>query len=112
MSGRTCLALGWLLLIVGRAGGEVGDPQIRTDHLWYPGELAMSSFERLFRTQAKVYERVVGRSPHSDQDKALASWLWRNTHYWHGEEGAEDLWGKGFTGGDLRTRRHGSWGGL
>ena len=28
---------------------EVGDPQIRTDHPWYPGELAMSTFERLAR---------------------------------------------------------------
>jgi hypothetical protein len=37
--------------------------------------------------------------------------LWRTTHYFHGEEGAEDLWGKGFTkGGDSRTREY--WTGL
>src|SRR5947209_8599679 len=92
-----------------RAG--VGDPQIRTDHPWYPGELACSTFERLFATQAELYERVVGVRPTTDEQKALAAWLWRNTHYWHGEEGAEDLWGKGFTaGGDLRTREY--WTGL
>ena len=41
----------------------------------------------------------------------LAAWLWRNTHYWHGEEGAEDLWGQGFGKGlDSRTREY--WTGL
>lgn len=92
-----------------RAG--VGDPQVRTDHPWYPGELACSTFERLFATQAEVYERVVGVRPTTDEQKALAAWLWRNTHYWHGEEGAEDLWGQGFTRGlDLRSREY--WTGL
>jgi hypothetical protein len=90
---------------------DVGDPQVGTDHPWYPGELACSTFDRLFQTQAEVYRRVTGIDPHSQQDQALASWLWRNTHYWHGEEGAEDLWGQGFTGkGDLRTREY--WTGL
>ena len=40
-----------------------GDPQVKTDHPWYPGELACSTFERLQATQAEVYERVVGRKP-------------------------------------------------
>ena len=89
----------------------VGDPQIRTDHPWYPGELACSTFERLFATQAEVYKRVTGRDCTTDEDKALAAWLWRNTHYCHGEEGAEDLWGKGFSKGrDMRTREY--WTGL
>jgi hypothetical protein len=30
---------------VSRAGA--GDPQIGTDHPWYPGELACSTFDRL-----------------------------------------------------------------
>jgi hypothetical protein len=90
---------------------DVGDPQVRTDHPWYPGELACSTFDRLFATQAEVYKRVVGVEPKSEQDLALAAWLWRNTHYAHGEEGAEDLWGQGFTQGtDLRTREY--WTGL
>src|SRR5687768_2787298 len=93
------------------ASAGVGDPQIRTDHPWYPGELACSTFERLQTTQASVYQRVTGRAVQTDEDKALASWLWRNTHYAHGEEGAENLWGKGFTGGgDLRAREY--WTGL
>ncbi len=98
----------WLALTAGFA--DVGDPQIRTDHPWYAGELSCSTFERLFATQAELYKRVVGVEPKTDEEKALAAWLWRNTHYAHGEEGAEDLWGKGFQGGDLRTREY--WTGL
>ena len=100
-----------LLLAAARALADVGDPQVRTDHPWYPGELACSTFDRLAQTQAEVYERVTGKMPESEQDKVLAAWLWRNTHYAHGEEGAEDLWGQGFTKGpDLRTREY--WTGL
>ena len=53
---------------------DVGDPQLRTDHPWYPGELACSTFERLFATQAARYERVTGIKPTSDEDKVLAAW--------------------------------------
>ncbi len=88
-----------------------GDPQLTTDHPWYPGELAMSSFERLFATQAAQYERATGQRPRTEQDKALASWLFRNTHFAHGEEGREDLWGKGFVNtSDSATREY--WTGL
>lgn len=88
---------------VARAGS--GDPQVKTNHTWYPGELAMSSFDRLAATQAAAYAHVAGQEPKSDQDRALAAWLWRNTHYWHGEEGAQDLWDAGFgQGGDTWTR--------
>ena len=93
------------------ARADVGDPQVRTDHPWYPGELACSTYDRLFATQAALYQRVTGTRPTTDEQKALAAWLWRNTHYWHGEEGTEDLWGQGFTKGqDLRTREY--WTGL
>ena len=91
--------------------GGVGDPQLRTDHPFYPGELACSTFERLFASQAAQYEHVTGVLPTNDHHRALASWFWRNTHYAHGEEGAENLWSTGFKGkGDLRTREY--WTGL
>src|SRR4051794_37926909 len=103
------VALGTLSAAPARA--DVGDPQLRTDHPWYPGELACSTWERLFATQAEVYKRVTGRDVATDEDKALAAWLWRNTHYCHGEEGAEDLWGKGIgKGADTRNREY--WNGL
>lgn len=108
-----CLVLSAVMFGMGTGHLEAasGDPQVATDHPWYPGELACSTFERLERTQAELYQRIVGHPPVTDQDRALASWLWRNTHYWHGEEGKEDLWGRGFTGpGDLTTREY--WTGL
>ncbi len=102
--------LAWAVFAATAAAG-IGDPQVRTDHPWYPGELACSTFARLAATQAELYERVVGVQPATDEQKALAAWLWRNTHYFHAEEGAEDLWGKDVTrGGDLRTREY--WTGL
>jgi hypothetical protein len=114
LSGRKSLLFALLIALAAcpvPAAADVGDPQVRTDHPWYPGELACSTFERLFRTQAEQYRRVIGVDPKTDEQKALASWFWRNTHYCHGEEGAEDLWGKGFTeGGDLRAREY--WTGL
>src|SRR5688500_3561423 len=83
-----------LVPVLGRAA--VGDPQVKTDHPWYPGELACSTFERLFETQAELYERVTGGKVQSDEDKALASWYWRNLHYWHGEDGKGDCFDQGF----------------
>jgi hypothetical protein len=105
-----CCLFAVLFLARGAARAGVGDPQVGTDHPWYPGELACSTFERLFATQAAVYQRVTGVRPRTDEHRALASWLWRNTHYAHAEEGAADLWGKGFTTGDLRNREY--WTGL
>ncbi len=100
-----------LFLAASLPAADVGDPQIRTDHPWYPGELAISTFDRLFATQAEAYERVTGRRVDSDEDKALAAWFWRNTHYWHGEAGGRDFWGDGIPKGkDRRLREY--WNGL
>ncbi len=65
------------------ADGNVGDPQLMTDHPFWQGELSCSTFPRLFKTQAALYSRFTGRQADNDEDKALASWLWRNTHYFH-----------------------------
>lgn len=100
-----------LMLDSGLVIADVGDPQIRTDHPWYPGELTCSTFERLFATQAELYQRVTGRAVTTEEDKVLASWLWRNTHFWHGEEGGHDLWGQGCgRGPESRLREY--WTGL
>ncbi len=88
---RSALLL--LLLASIPAAAGIGDPQLRTDHPWYPGELAMSNFERLAATQAELWQRVTGKAVETDEDRALASWFWRNTHYWHAEAGRRDLWG-------------------
>jgi hypothetical protein len=92
------------------ARGDVGDPQVRTDHPWYPGELACSTFERLFATEAEVYRRVIGEEPRTEEQKALAAWLWRNAVYYHAEDGRPDLFGKGFAHEENWTREY--WTGL
>lgn len=105
------LVIACLLLPLSTLSAGVGNPQLRTDHPWYPGELACSTFDRLFATQAAQYRLATGITPTTDLDKALAAWFWRNTHYAHGEEGAEDWWGAGFgKGGDVRAREY--WTGL
>jgi hypothetical protein len=104
-------SVGGLLLAAGSGLAAVGDPQLGTDHPWYPGELAMSDFSRLARTQAEQYERATGIKPEDDHHRALAAWFFRNTHYAHGEEGREDLWGKGFVNDSHHATRE-YWTGL
>lgn len=65
------------------AAGSVGDPQLMSDHPYWQGELSCSTFDRLFKSQAELYTRVTGRKTDQEEDKALASWYWRNTHYFH-----------------------------
>lgn len=60
-----------------------GDPQLKTNHPWFQGELSCSTFERLFKTQAAQYKRATGRDTNTDEDKALASFYWRETHFFH-----------------------------
>jgi hypothetical protein len=99
----------WAVPSVAAAG--VGDPQLKTEHPWYPGELSCSTFERLFETQTALYERVTGRPVKSDEDKALASWYWRNLNYFHCTSGPTDYYGRGWKpGGDNFTRDY--WTGL
>src|SRR3954468_23743467 len=94
------LALAFLVPSLGAAAlADVGDPQAKTDHPWYPGELAFSSFDRLFALEKDLFKRTTGREAVSDEDKALAALLFRLTHYWHGEEGSQNLWGQGYTEG-------------
>jgi hypothetical protein len=78
---------------------QSSSPQLRTDHPWYPGELSCSSFDRLFAIQAALYKRVTGREVKTDEDKALASWYWRNLNYYHGEDASMNYWGDGYAKG-------------
>src|SRR3954470_2442682 len=105
------LALVLIPILPAAAVADVGDPQAKTDHPWYPGELAFSTFDRLFTLEKELFQRSTGREPRTDEEKALAALLFRLTHYWHGEEGTQNYWGQGFTeGGDLWTRDY--WTGL
>jgi hypothetical protein len=98
-----------VLMIAVPTLAQSNSPQIRTDHQWYPGELSCSTFERLFKTQAELYKRVTGRDVSSDEDKALASWYWRNLNYYHGEDASMNYWGNGAANGG---KNHEYWTGL
>jgi len=98
---RMPLCLTTLALVSGSCFAAVGDPQSKTDHPWYPGELTSSTFERLFKTQAELYKRVVKKDVVTDEDKAIAAWYWRNLNYSHSEDGVMDIWGKGFANSDI-----------
>jgi hypothetical protein len=54
------------------ARASSGDPQIKTDDPWFPGELSCSTFARLFQTQAELYQRVTGRKVENDEDRRSA----------------------------------------
>ena len=87
-----CAAQGTLQAEQELALSVVGDPQLRTDHPWFPGELSCSTFSRLFETQAALYKKATGRSVVTDQDKAIASWYWRNLNYYHALCPREPFW--------------------
>ncbi len=74
------------------APSVLGDPQLRTDHPWFPGELSCSTFDRLFETQAILYQKQTGRGVTTDEDKAIASWYWRNLNYYHALCPREPFW--------------------
>ncbi len=95
-SGRILSVLGLAcLLALPLLRAECGDPQLRTDDPWYPGELSCSTWPRLFKTQATMYKRATGRDTQDDQDKVLAAWFYRCTHFAHLEEGQPEIWGPG-----------------
>lgn len=82
----------------------VGDPQTKTDHPWYPGELSCSTWQRLFRTQNDLYTRVTGRKTDTDEDKALAAWYWRSLNFHHCTVAPEDLTDQGYGKGEQDWR--------
>jgi hypothetical protein len=75
------------------ATNVLGDPQLMSDHPWFPGELSCSTFERLFATQASLYKRATGLNADTDQDRAIASWYWRNLNFYHNYTPREHYWG-------------------
>jgi hypothetical protein len=89
-----------LLVTATSLRAQTGDPQVMTDHPWYPGELSCSTFERLFKTEAQLYKRVTGHEVKTDEDKAIAAWYWRNLNYTHSDDAKCDYLGKGFQQSD------------
>src|ERR1041385_7799082 len=63
------------------AANVVGDPQIKTDDPYYPGELSCSTLSRLVNTALNT----PGRPSTGDatKDQILKLWYWRLEHYFH-----------------------------
>ncbi|MFH1709393.1 MAG: hypothetical protein ABIF71_15955 [Planctomycetota bacterium] len=70
----------------------VGDPQLKTDHTWYKGELSCSDFTRLFATQDALYQSKTGNAVDTDEEKAIVSWYWRNLVFYHTLSPVENYW--------------------
>ena len=106
---RLVAVFGVVLLSSTVWASSTGDPQLKTEHPWYPGELSCSTFARLWAAQSALYNRETGRSTTADQDKIIASWYWRNLNYFHSTAGNEDSFEAGFAGSDTT---HEYWTGL
>jgi len=70
------------VLGLSQAHAVVGDPQIRTDHPLYPGELAYSTMDRFCQTIIDSGDWGLGLGD-SERDVALKLWLWKITHTLH-----------------------------
>jgi hypothetical protein len=81
---RNILVLAGLITILCGSNGwaAVGNPQVRTDHPIYPGELAYSTQERLARSIIDSGDWGLGLGD-SERDVALKFFLWRITHTIH-----------------------------
>jgi hypothetical protein len=64
-----------------RANAQVGDPQLRTDHPYFPGELALSTPARVIATALATPRGTLGNG--TNRDKLIRLFLWRAEHYGH-----------------------------
>jgi hypothetical protein len=67
--------LSWTWLVTGSVYADVGDPTIETNHPFYAGEGAFQTIEQC------VARATAGKS--TEQDKAIALYLWMLSHQWH-----------------------------
>ncbi|HYF48704.1 MAG TPA: PKD domain-containing protein, partial [Planctomycetota bacterium] len=74
---------------VASPSGPVGDPQIKTDHTYYQGELAYSTLPRLVASALNTPGRPT--TGNTARDNVLKLWYWRVEHYYHHMSPAEYL---------------------
>jgi hypothetical protein len=82
LSGGTFLAAA-LIAVLGAApvSAQVGDPELKTDHPYYPGELGLSTPARAVSTALSRSRGTLGNS--TNRDKMIRLFLWRGEHYGH-----------------------------
>ncbi|MGH7142989.1 MAG: DNRLRE domain-containing protein [Planctomycetota bacterium] len=75
-------ALGAILLAsTNLFAASVGDPEIKTNDTYFPGELAMSTLPRILAHAYSITRGTVGSS--TQHDKLIKLFLWRDEHYTH-----------------------------
>ncbi|HTL53629.1 MAG TPA: DNRLRE domain-containing protein, partial [Planctomycetota bacterium] len=60
---------------------SVGDPEIKTDDTYFPGELALSTLPRIVAHAYSIPRGTVGSS--TEHDKLIKLFLWRCEHFTH-----------------------------
>ncbi len=63
------------------APAQAGDPQLKTDHPYYPGELGMSTPQRAVQTALSTPRGTLGSS--TNRDKMIRLFLWRAETFAH-----------------------------
>ncbi|HYE06174.1 MAG TPA: hypothetical protein VEL07_11735 [Planctomycetota bacterium] len=77
VSGALCLSI----TAAGAATSAVGDPEIKTDHPYYQGELAYSTVDNLVASALNTPGRPSTGDP--VKDTILRLYYWRLEHYYH-----------------------------
>jgi hypothetical protein len=72
---RMCCCIGLILTLTAPGSATVGDPTIQTAHPIYPGEGAFQTVEQCVAFATKGQK--------TDQDRAIALYLWLLTHQYH-----------------------------
>jgi MYXO-CTERM domain-containing protein len=76
--------ISWALVVTAlapAARAQVGDPQLLTDHPYYPGEGAMSTPARAVKLAMDTPRGTLGTG--NDRDKLIRLFLWRIEHFAH-----------------------------
>ncbi len=81
MGSRLFVLVAALLLSAASAGAQAGDPQLRTDHPYFPGEGAMSTPARCVNLAMTTPRGTLGSA--SGRDQMIRLFLWRGEHYAH-----------------------------
>ena len=78
-----CLVAALVLSLAGVSLAGVPDPQIKTDHPVYGGELTCSTLDRAVAEAYRVFAERYGHQPETDSEKLVALWIWQCEHHMH-----------------------------
>jgi len=81
-----CFCIVWASGTPAATLGGVGDPQIKTDHPYYKGELSCSTYERVRDTSYAHFASLPGgKTPVTETEKLVALWAWRTINHQHAD---------------------------